>query len=171
MQKTDINRLLSEAINLAYHGLRAQDSSFNCALLNEFDPSLGELSVVTQQLSRVFLNIINNACYAVHQKSKTSGNSYSPEVAVSTRKYGDHAEIRIRDNGNGIPRAIAAKIFDPFFTTKPAGAGTGLGLSISYDIVVNGHHGDLKVESAEGEFTEFIIKLPTSGDGSKRGSL
>jgi signal transduction histidine kinase len=168
-QATDLNKLLAEAGTLAYHGLRAQDSSFNCTLESDYDPAVGELMVVPQQVSRVFLNIINNACYAVHQRSKAAGNSYSPLVAIGTRRRGEQVEIRIRDNGTGIPREIAAKIFDPFFTTKPAGSGTGLGLSISHEIIVQGHQGELAVESAEGEYTEFILRLPVSGDRDHKG--
>jgi signal transduction histidine kinase len=162
-QKTEINKLLAEAANLAYHGLRAQDTSFNCSFENDYDPAAGELDVVPQQLSRVFLNIVNNACYAVHQKKKKSGGPYAPIVTLRTRRLADRVEIRIRDNGGGIPRAAAERIFDPFFTTKPAGVGTGLGLSISHDIIVQGHQGELSVESVEGEYTEFLIKLPVSG--------
>jgi signal transduction histidine kinase len=168
-QKTDINALLSSDANLAYHGLRAQDSTFNCTLRNDFDPSLEQVSVIPEHLGRVFLNLINNACYAVHQKSKISDSSYAPTVSLSTRNLAGHVEIRIRDNGNGIPKEVVSKIFDPFFTTKPAGVGTGLGLSISYDIVSHEHQGELKVETMEGEFAEFIIKLPKqagAGDGA-----
>src|SRR5262249_53182353 len=156
-QPTDINKLLAEAAALAYHGLRAQDTTFNCTLQSDYDPSAGQLLMVPQQVSRVFLNIINNACYAVHQRSKSAAPGYSPRVSLATRRNGGHVEVRIRDNGTGIPRDIAAKIFAPFFTTKPAGSGTGLGLSISHEIIVQGHHGELAVESAEGEYTEFII--------------
>jgi signal transduction histidine kinase len=168
-QKTDINALLSSDANLAYHGLRAQDSTFNCTLRNDFDPSLEQVSVIPEHLGRVFLNLINNACYAVHQKSKISDSSYAPTVSLSTRNLAGHVEIRIRDNGNGIPKEVASRIFDPFFTTKPAGVGTGLGLSISYDIVSHELQGELKVETMEGEFAEFIIKLPKqagAGDGA-----
>jgi signal transduction histidine kinase len=168
-QATHINKLLAEAATLAYHGLRAQDTSFNCAMQTEYDPAAGELTVIPQQLSRVFLNIINNACYAVHQRSKAAEPGYSPTVTLATRHCGDHVEIRIRDNGTGIPRAVAARIFDPFFTTKPAGSGTGLGLSISHEIVVQGHQGELSVDSVEGEYTEFVIKLPVSVDGNPKG--
>ena len=169
-QRADINQLLAQDLNLAYHGLRAHDSSFNCAIRTDFDPSLGEVSVIPQQLSRVFLNIVNNGCYAVHQKSKKGGNSYVPTITVSSRNAGDHIEIRIRDNGDGIPKDLLAKVFDPFFSTKPAGAGTGLGLSISYEIVVQRHHGELKVESVAGEFTEFLIRLPRETGSEERKS-
>jgi len=168
-ESTDINRLLAEAASLAYHGRRATDASFNCTLHYDYDLAVGELNVVPQQLSRVFLNIITNACYAVHEKSKTAGAGYAPAITIASRKCGGRVEIRVRDNGGGIPPQIAGKIFDPFFTTKPAGAGTGLGLSISHEIVVQGHQGELTVESAVGEYTEFIIVLPVSSEPIQRG--
>ncbi len=157
---TDINHLLDEAVNLTYHGMRATDPSFNITIAKEYDESIGKLDVVSQDLSRVFLNIINNACYAAHQKKKTSGDGFSPTLSVSSKNLGDKIEIRIRDNGNGIPTEIREKIFNPFFTTKPTGQGTGLGLSISYDIIVQQHRGEIKVETEEGKFTEFIMNLP-----------
>lgn len=159
-EEIDINALVDEYVNLSYHGLRAQNSEFNVTIEKEYDPALTTLKVVPQDLSRVFLNIINNACYAAYEKKKTLGDGFSPKLHVSTRDIGKQIEIRIRDNGNGIPRAIRDKIFNPFFTTKPTGQGTGLGLSISYDIVVQEHKGELKVETEEGSFTEFIISLP-----------
>ena len=162
-QRSDINKLVAEAANLAYHGLRAQNSAFNCTFINDYDPQAGQLDVVPQQLSRVFLNIVNNACYVVYQRKKKSGDEYQPTVTLRTRRIADWVEIRIRDNGTGIPKEVAAKIFDPFFTTKPAGVGTGLGLSISYDIIAQGHQGELSVDSVLGEYTEFLIKLPASG--------
>jgi signal transduction histidine kinase len=116
--------------------------------------------VVPQQLSRVFLNIVNNACYAVHKRKDKAGADYQPTLTLRTRRTSEWVEIRIRDNGTGMPKEVAAKIFDPFFTTKPAGVGTGLGLSISYDIIAQGHQGELSVESVAGEYTEFTIKLP-----------
>jgi signal transduction histidine kinase len=156
----DINTLLDEYVNLAYHGLRAQDSSFNIAIKTDYDPSVGMLDVVPQDLSRVFLNIVNNACYAANEKKQKVDGSFAPALAVSTKNLGDKVEVRIRDNGSGIPKEIIDKVFDPFFTTKPTGKGTGLGLSLSYDIVVKEHGGDLKVETEPGSFTEFIIVLP-----------
>jgi signal transduction histidine kinase len=159
-QRSDINKLVAEAANLAYHGLRATDSAFNCAFDNDYDPTAGELDVIPQQLSRVFLNIVNNACYAVHKKKEKVGDGYQPTVTLRTKRTAEWLEIRIRDNGTGMPKEVAAKIFDPFFTTKPAGVGTGLGLSISYDIIAQGHKGELSVESVAGEYTEFLIKLP-----------
>jgi signal transduction histidine kinase len=157
---TDINQLLDEAVNLTYHGMRANDASFNIRIEKEYDDSIGKIEVVPQDLSRVFLNLINNACYAAHQKKRDSLDGFSPTLSVSTKNLGDKIEIRIRDNGNGIPLDIREKIFNPFFTTKPTGQGTGLGLSISYDIIVQEHKGEIKVETEEGEFTEFVVRLP-----------
>jgi signal transduction histidine kinase len=162
-QRTGINKLIAEAANLAYHGLRAQDASFNCTFETDYDINVGELDVVPQQLSRVFLNIVNNACYAVHQKKKKAGDGYMPTLTLGTRRTPEWIEIRIKDNGTGMPEEVKAKIFDPFFTTKPAGSGTGLGLSISYEIIAQGHGGELSVDSAAGEYTEFLIKLPLGG--------
>jgi signal transduction histidine kinase len=157
---TDINAMLAEYVSLAYHGLRASDNSFNIKMEQDYDPTIGVINVVPQDIGRVFLNLINNACYATHQKKKALQGSYNGVLKTSTRNLGDQVEIRIRDNGNGIPASLTEKIFNPFFTTKPAGSGTGLGLSISYDIIVNQHHGEIKVETLEGEFAEFIIRLP-----------
>ncbi|MCI0530229.1 MAG: ATP-binding protein, partial [Nitrospira sp.] len=159
-QPTDINILLAEYVNLAYHGMRAEDSSFNMTLKKDYDFSVGLVEIVQQDMSRVFLNLVNNACYSVHQKKKELGEGYSPTLWVKTKNLGDRIEIRIRDNGKGIPQKIVDKIFNPFFTTKPTGKGTGLGLSISYDIVVQEHKGELKVETEEGNYAEFIITLP-----------
>ncbi|MBI3210702.1 MAG: response regulator [Candidatus Solibacter usitatus] len=159
-QKTDINALLSSDVNLAYHGLRAQHPDFNCTIRNDLDAAIGEITAVPQQLSRVFLNIVTNACHSVHEKSKGLGREYQPEISLRTRNAGSYVEIRIRDNGKGISQENLDKIFNPFFTTKPAGVGTGLGLSITQDIVVHAHRGELRVESVEGEYAEFIIKLP-----------
>ncbi|MCF6285075.1 MAG: PAS domain S-box protein [Candidatus Hydrogenedentes bacterium] len=159
-QSTDINVLLEEYVHLSYHGMRALDSSFNIELDLNFSPDLPELDVVPQDLARVFLNILNNGCYASHQRKKEEGHGFHPVLTVSTELKDGKVMIRIRDNGEGIPKDILDKIFTPFFTTKPAGAGTGLGLSISYDIVVQEHHGELRVESEPGEYTEFQITLP-----------
>lgn len=157
---TDINALLDEYVGLAYHGLRAKDSNFNITIEKDYDPAIGNLDVVPQDISRVFLNLVNNACYSANQKRVESGDSFSPKVRIQSRKVGEYCEIRIRDNGKGIPPSIVDKIFNPFFTTKPAGAGTGLGLSLSYETVVRGHQGELQVETEEGNFAEFIIRLP-----------
>ncbi len=159
LQPTNINSLLSEYVKLAYHGMRAQDSGFNVTIEENYDPSIPSINVVSHDLSRVFLNIVNNACYAVNDKRKRTGNAFTPTVSISSKNLGNKVEIRIRDNGDGIPREIQRKIFEPFFTTKPAGTGTGLGLSMSYDIIVE-HKGELRVESEEGRYSEFIITLP-----------
>jgi len=159
-QPTDINALLAEYVNLGYHGMRAQDNSFNLKIEADYDATLGLVNVVPQNLSRVFLNIINNACYSTHQKKKELKDAYFPVLSVQTRNLEDRVEIRIRDNGVGIPREILDKVFQPFFTTKPAGQGTGLGLSLSYDIVVQEHRGELRVDSEVGSHAEFVIVLP-----------
>lgn len=159
-QPTDVNAVLAEYVNLGYHGMRAQDNSFNLKIDADYDSSIGLINVVPQNLSRVFLNIINNACYSTNQKKKELLDTYFPILQIRTKNMGDKIEIRIRDNGKGIPKEILDKVFNPFFTTKPAGQGTGLGLSLSYDIVVQEHLGQMLVESVEGEFAEFVITLP-----------
>ena len=155
---TDINTLCDEYLRLAYHGLRAKDKSFNAQTKTEFDNSIAKINVAPQEMGRVILNIINNAFYAVEEKRKQNLNGYEPTVSVSTKKNNDKVEISVKDNGNGIPQKLLDKIFQPFFTTKPTGQGTGLGLSLSYDIV-KAHGGELKVETKEGEGSEFIIIL------------
>ena len=165
-QIIDINAMIEESVLLSYHGMRAQDSSFNVTIERQFAPDAGKLDGIPQDLSRVFLNILNNACYAVNDKLKKLGSSYSPVLRVATINHGDAVEIRLRDNGPGIPPEVRAKIFNPFFTTKPTGEGTGLGLSISHDIVVQEHGGRLEVDTAPGEFTEFIVRLPRHGKKS-----
>ncbi len=161
-EPTDLNNLADEYLRLAYHGLRASDKSFNATLIMDFDEHLGKVSVVPQDMGRVLLNLFTNAFYATEQKRKTGLAGYQPTVQVSTKRLSDEQiEIRVRDNGCGIPKTVLTKIYQPFFTTKPTGQGTGLGLSLSYDIVTKGHGGELTVETEEGEFTEFIIQLPT----------
>ena len=166
---TDLNALADESLTLAYQGLQSQDKSFNATLATDFDPELGAVAVVTQDLGRVLLNLCANALYAVRerqqQEAAVAGQieepAYQPTVVVSTRRArGRGVEIRVRDNGTGMPDAVKTQVFQPFFTTKPAGEGTGLGLSLSYDIVTKGHGGTLTVESREGQGTEFLIKLP-----------
>ncbi len=161
-QPTDINAVLEEYLNLAYHGMRAKDSTFNVAIERAYDRSVGEVRAIPQDLSRVFLNILNNACYAVSEKRKQMMNvgRYEPILSVRTLNLGERVEVRIRDNGTGIQPEVREKVFHPFFTTKPTGHGTGLGLSISHDIIVQEHGGELEVETEPGEFTEFIIRLP-----------
>ena len=152
--------LLDQYVNLAYHGMRAQNKEFNITIEKDYDKTLEKITVVPQDISRVFLNIINNACYAAYDKKKKSGNDFSPTLKVSTKNLNGKVEIRIGDNGTGIPKDIIDKIFQPFFTTKPTGEGTGLGLSLSYDIVTKQHGGEIKIESKEGEGAEFMITLP-----------
>lgn len=159
-QPTDVNSVLAEYVNLGYHGMRAQDNSFNIKIDSAYDDTIGLINIVPQNISRVFLNIINNACYSTNQKKKELNDAYFPILQVQTKNLGNKVEIRIRDNGKGIPQEILDKIFNPFFTTKPAGQGTGLGLSLSYEIVVQEHHGEMLVNSKEGEYAEFIITLP-----------
>jgi signal transduction histidine kinase len=142
--------------------MRAHDASFNITIEKNYDAAIGKLEVVPQDMSRVFLNVVNNAAYAAHQKKKTALDGFTPTLSVSTKNLGEKIEIRIRDNGNGIPPDIREKIFNPFFTTKPTGQGTGLGLSISYDIIVQEHRGEINVETEEGKFTEFVVRLPRS---------
>jgi signal transduction histidine kinase/ligand-binding sensor domain-containing protein len=156
---TDINAVADEYLRLAYHGLRAKDKSFNAKYETDLDPSIEKIKVVPQDLGRVILNLINNAFYAVTEKKNGTSNGYEPIVTVSTKKLDGKIEIKIKDNGNGIPQKVLDKIFQPFFTTKPTGHGTGLGLSLSYDII-KAHGGEIKVETKEGESTEFIIYLP-----------
>jgi signal transduction histidine kinase len=157
---TDLNALLDEYVKLAYHGMRARDSSFNATIHTEYDPKVGTVDVIAQGVSRVFLNVANNALYAIHQKWKQLGDGFSPELWISTRALANGVEVRIRDNGTGIPAELRTKIFDPFFTTKPAGEGTGLGLSLSYEIVAKEHQGEIRVESEAGKFSQFTIFLP-----------
>ncbi|MFH1197384.1 MAG: ATP-binding protein [bacterium] len=159
-QKTNLNDLLQEYLNLAYHGFRAQDSTFNVKMETKYDATLEPVNVVPQNISRVFLNIFNNGCYSVNEKKKEKKESFDPLLQVETKNLEDKVEIRIKDNGKGIPQDIIDKIFNPFFTTKPTGKGTGLGLSLSYDIIVQEHKGELKVNSELGEYAEFIITIP-----------
>jgi len=160
-REVNVNQLLSDNANLAYHGYRALDASFHVHLEKELDDALPLLSAYPQELGRVLLNLINNACHATQQKQKTAGPDYVPTILVSTATEKDGVLIRIRDNGTGIPESLQEEIFTPFFTTKPTGEGnSGLGLSISYDIVVQQHQGTLEVKSELGEFTEFVIQLP-----------
>ncbi|MES1213917.1 MAG: two-component regulator propeller domain-containing protein [Bacteroidota bacterium] len=158
-EPANINNIADEYFRLAYHGLRAKDKTFNATMKTDFDDRIKEINIIPQDIGRVILNLITNAFYAVTEKKKLLGNGYEPTVTVTTRKNGNMAEVRVKDNGNGIPNKALEKIFQPFFTTKPTGEGTGLGLSLSYDII-KAHHGDLKVETKEGEYAEFIVQLP-----------
>jgi len=159
-EPTDINLLADEYIRLSYHGLRAKDKSFNATMITHYDPNLGKINMMAQDIGRVLLNLFNNAFYSVSEKLKTQPAGYAPTVWLSTQKTKDHLEIRVKDNGLGIQEKIRDKIFQPFFTTKPTGEGTGLGLSLSYEIITKGHGGELTVDSKEGEYVEFLISIP-----------
>jgi signal transduction histidine kinase len=160
-REVDLNGVIEEALNLAYHGARAQDQSFNITLERDFDAALKPIELVPQDMTRVFLNLFGNGFYAANKRAGAKGdNGFRPVLRVATHDAGDAVEIRVRDNGAGIPPAIRDKLFQPFFTTKPTGEGTGLGLSISYDIVTQQHGGTIVVASEEGAFTEFTIRLP-----------
>ena len=164
-EPTDINALADEYLRLSYHGLRAKDKDFNATMKTDFDPSIGTINIIPQDIGRVLLNLYNNAFYAVAEKLRCQAELveadevYEPTVSVTTKKSENSVLITVSDNGNGIPQNIVDKIFQPFFTTKPTGQGTGLGLSLSYDIV-KAHGGGIKVESAENQGTTFIIQLP-----------
>jgi signal transduction histidine kinase/ligand-binding sensor domain-containing protein len=157
---TDVNALADEYLRLSYHGLRAKDKSFNATFNMDFDQSIGQIMLVSQDVGRVLLNFFNNAFYSVTEKKKQLGTDFQPTVSVTTKKEYDKVKIIIRDNGQGIPKKVIDKIYQPFFTTKPAGQGTGLGLSLSYDIITKEHGGKIDVVTKEGEFTEFTLELP-----------
>lgn len=157
----DLNGLIDEALNLAFHGARAQNKSFNITLERAYDPALAPIEVVPQDITRVFLNLFGNGFYAAHKRAQDAAEAgFRPTLRVATKEQGDGVEIRVRDNGTGIPTNLRDKLFQPFFTTKPTGEGTGLGLSISYDIVTQQHRGTIEVASEPGRFTEFTIRLP-----------
>jgi signal transduction histidine kinase len=160
----DINTLVEESLDLAYHGARAEKQDFEITIERSFDPTAGEADLFPQDITRVLLNLISNGFYAA-AKRKAEGNNgrYEPTVNASTKNLGMSVEIRIRDNGTGIPPEVREKMFNPFFTTKPAGEGTGLGLSISHDIIVKQHGGSIEVDTEPGEYTEFRIVLPRAG--------
>jgi two-component system NtrC family sensor kinase len=159
-EPTDINALIDEYLHLSYHGMRAKVKGFTADLETNFDPNIGQINVVPQDLGRVLLNLFNNAFYALLEMKKRLNDIYKPEISVGTKHVGSYVEIQVQDNGIGIPQAALAKIFQPFFTTKPSGEGTGLGLSLSYDIVTKEHSGELTVQSIEGEGATFVIRLP-----------
>ena len=162
-QESNINALVEEALNLAYHGARAQDQDFNVTLERDFAPETKPIEVVPQDVTRVFLNLFGNGFYATRKRHLGGADAgYRPTLRVSTRDLGEAVEVRVRDNGTGIQPEVRAKLFQPFFTTKPTGEGTGLGLSISYDIVTQQHGGTIEVESEPGSFTEFTVRLPRS---------
>ena len=157
----EINALVDESLNLAYHGARAEKQGFNITLERSFDPAAGEVDLFPQEITRALLNLISNGFYAAtKRKAEANGGDYEPTLAAATKNLGDRVEIRIRDNGTGIPPEVKEKLFNPFFTTKPAGEGTGLGLSICHDIIVKQHGGSIEVDTRPGEFTEFRIVLP-----------
>jgi signal transduction histidine kinase len=159
----DINALVEESLNLAYHGKRAETQGFNVTLERSLDPAAGEADVFPQDITRVLLNLISNGFYAATKRKAQTGDGFEPVLAAATKSLGDRVEIRIRDNGTGVPPEVREKMFNPFFTTKPAGEGTGLGLSISHDIVVKQHAGVIDVDTQPGEFTEIRIILPRKG--------
>ena len=160
----DINALVEESLNLAYHGARAEKQGFNISLERSFDPTTGEADVFPQDITRVLLNLISNGFYAAtKRKAEANGGDYEPTLAATTKNLGDRVAITIRDNGTGIPPEVKERLFTPFFTTKPAGEGTGLGLSISHDIIVKQHGGSIEVDTQPGEYTEFTIVLPRAG--------
>ncbi len=160
-EPTDINALADEYLRLSYHGLRARDNTMNASMITNLDDSIGKIDLVQQDISRVLLNLFNNAFYAAAERYKMEVEGFKPIVTLTTKKNRDHIEITVKDNGTGIPASIKDKIFQPFFTTKPTGQGTGLGLSLSYDIAKS-HGGELKVKSEEGEGSSFILILPIS---------
>jgi two-component system, NtrC family, sensor kinase len=160
-EPTELNKLVDEYLRLSYHGLRAKDKSFNADFQTKYDPRIGKINIVPQDIGRVLLNLFNNAFYAVAEKKQQQPDGYHPTILVHTELANDHVEIKISDNGNGIPQKILDKIFQPFFTTKPTGQGTGLGLSLSYDII-KVHGGELKVETREGEGAEFVVQIPVA---------
>ncbi len=159
-EEADINVLADEYLRLSYHGLRAKDKLFNAKIETSFDESIPKIRIMLQDVGRVLLNLYTNAFYSVMKKNNQAGGDYQPLVSVSTKKAGGQVEIRVRDNGIGIPQNVLDKIYNPFFTTKPAGEGTGLGLSLSYEIITKGHGGTITADTKEGEFAEFIIKMP-----------
>ena len=169
-EPTDLNALIEESFSLAYHGERARNPAFNITMESDYGKAVGMVPVMPQELSRVLVNLFANSFHATVKRSQAeAGGGYNPVLMVTTRLVVDNAEIRIRDNGTGMPKDVAEKVFQPFFTTKLAGEGTGLGLSLSYDIVVQHHAGTMRVESEEGVFTEFIIGLPRAGGAEPAG--
>ena len=159
----DINAIVEESLNLAYHGARAETAGFNITLKREFDPAAGQVDLYPQEITRVFLNLISNGFYAATKRKEAGDEGFEPALSAATKSLGNKVEIRIRDNGTGIPPEVKEKMFNPFFTTKPAGEGTGLGLSMSHDIIVKQHGGTIDVATEPGAFTEFIITLPRGG--------
>lgn len=161
-EPTDVNQLVDEFAKLAYHGVRGTDKEFNIKIKTDYDKRIGNVNIGKQEMSRVIINIVNNACYALNEKKKKLGNEFSPGLFLQTKKYDNEIEILIHDNGIGIPQKVIDKLFTPFFTTKPKGQGTGLGLSLSREIIKDIHKGSIDIRTKEGEYTEFIIKIPCS---------
>jgi signal transduction histidine kinase len=159
-RSADINAIVDESLNLAYHGARADKASFDIALHRDFDLAAGAVDVYPQEITRVLLNLISNGFYATAKRRMAAGDDFKPTLRAATKNLGAQVEIRIRDNGTGILPEVREKIFNPFFTTKPTGEGTGLGLSMTHDIIVKQHGGRIDVDTVPGEFTEFIITLP-----------
>jgi signal transduction histidine kinase len=163
---TNVNAMLEEALNLAYHGARAEKPGFNVTIVKSLDPNAGAAEVYAQEMTRVLLNLISNGFYATTQRKQSAGDGvYEPTISASTRDLGPKVEIAIRDNGTGVSDEVKAKMFNPFFTTKPAGEGTGLGLSLSHEIVVKQHGGAIEVSTEPNAFTEFSIVLPRGAAG------
>jgi signal transduction histidine kinase len=159
-RSVDLNALVDEALNLAYHGARAQDQSFNITLQRDFAAGIAPIELTPQDVTRVLLNLFSNGFYAARKRQQAEGDGFEPTLKVTTRDLGDAVEIQVRDNGIGIPAEVRGRLFQPFFTTKPTGEGTGLGLSISYDIVTQQHSGTITVESEPGAYTEFTVVIP-----------
>jgi signal transduction histidine kinase len=159
-EPTDLPALLDESIHLAYHGMRGRSADFRPGIHTAYDPALGPVSLVAAELGRVFINLVHNACQAMLEKRRVLGEGYAPRLDVSTRDRGERVEVRIRDNGTGIPAAHLGRVFEPFYTTKPPEEGTGLGLAICHELIVGKYRGALRLESVEGEFTEVILELP-----------
>ncbi len=159
---TDINKLVDEFAKLAYQGMRGNDREFNLTFKTDYDRSILPVNLEFQEMSRVIINLVDNACYTLNEKKKKMKDQFSPEILLSTKKLDNFIEIKIRDNGNGIPQPVIDQIFNPFFTTKPKGQGTGLGLSLSYDIITNVHKGEIEILTKENEYTEFRILIPVN---------
>jgi signal transduction histidine kinase len=159
-EPTDINALVNECIGLSYHGFMNKHNGFEIRIEKDLDRSLSHVQVIPQDISRVLVNLLNNAFYSVRERKKQLNGSFDPSVLVTTKKHGDYLTITVKDNGTGMSEKVIAKAFQPFFTTKPSGEGTGLGLSLSYDLVTKAHGGEMKVESKEGEGAKFTIQLP-----------
>jgi signal transduction histidine kinase len=165
----DINAIVEESLNLAYHGARAEKSGFNITLQRDFDADVGTIELFPQEITRALINLISNGFYAATKRKSENGDSdFEPMLRATTKNLGGSVEIRIRDNGTGIPAEVKEKMFNPFFTTKPAGEGTGLGLSMSHDIIVKQHGGTIDVGTEPGQFTEFTIVLPRTSNHAKK---